>query len=166
MIFNETWLEAIARSQPPNLCSLGLSENNDGRPNIWLANTFSTSPLKPLIGIQWNFTGNMISTSASKLEFLDRAGNKDGHPGQPINKGGTLYSDGNSRWLSDLWLAETLSNYLKPLYAIKRSLTGSNIAKSWVKLVFIGPVDRKSKVADLASDCLGHFRLLLWNHWT
>ena len=36
------------------------SEKQDGRPGLWLAETFSTSPLKPLEGIQRNLTGSKI----------------------------------------------------------------------------------------------------------
>ena len=39
---------------------------------LWLAETFSTSPLKLLNGIQWNFTEN--STSSTKLVFLGLIG--------------------------------------------------------------------------------------------
>ena len=45
--FNKTWQEA--RSQHlPSLCFSGQSEKQDGCPGIWLGETFSTSPLKPL----------------------------------------------------------------------------------------------------------------------
>ena len=48
--FNETWQGA--RSQRPllSLCFSGRSEKQDGRPGLWLAEIFSTSPLKPLNG--------------------------------------------------------------------------------------------------------------------
>ena len=36
---------------------LGRSEKQDGRPGLWLAETFSTSPMKPLNRIQRNLTG-------------------------------------------------------------------------------------------------------------
>ena len=65
--FNETWQEA--RSQCPllSLCFSGRSENQDCRPGLWLAETFSTSPLKPLNGIQGNLTGSKISMSSTKF---------------------------------------------------------------------------------------------------
>ena len=68
--FNETWQEA--RSQPPlpSLCFLGRSEKQDGCPCLLLAETFSTSPLKPLNGIQGNLTGSKISTSSTKFVFF------------------------------------------------------------------------------------------------
>ena len=45
--FNETWQEARPQSPLPSLCFSGRSEKQDGRPGLWLAETFSTS-LKPL----------------------------------------------------------------------------------------------------------------------
>ena len=49
--FNETWQEARSQRPLPSLCFSGRSEKQDGRPGLWLAETFSTSPLKPLNGI-------------------------------------------------------------------------------------------------------------------
>ena len=45
-------------------------KKQDGHPGFWLAETFSTSPLKPLNGIQWNLTGSKISTSSTKFVFF------------------------------------------------------------------------------------------------
>ena len=50
--FKETWQEARLQHPLPSLCFSGRSEKQDGRPGLWLAETFSTSPLKPLNGIQ------------------------------------------------------------------------------------------------------------------
>ena len=47
----------------------GWSEKQDGRPGLWLAETFSNSPLKPLNGIQWNLTESKIPTSSTKFVF-------------------------------------------------------------------------------------------------
>ena len=46
--FNETWQEAKSQRPLPSLCFSGRSEKEDGCPGLWLAETFSTSPLKPL----------------------------------------------------------------------------------------------------------------------
>ena len=43
--FNETWQEARSQRALPSLCFSGRSERQDGRPGLWLAETFSTSPL-------------------------------------------------------------------------------------------------------------------------
>ena len=84
--FNETWHET--RSQCPlySLCFLGRSEKQLGRPDLWMAATFSTSPLKPLNGIQRNLTGSKISISLPSLCFSGRSENKDGRPGWFLNK--------------------------------------------------------------------------------
>ena len=44
--FNETWQEARSQHPLPSLCFSSRSEKQDGRPSLWLAETFSTSPLK------------------------------------------------------------------------------------------------------------------------
>ena len=43
--FNKTWQEARSQHPLPSLCFSGRSEKQDGRPGLWLAETFSTSPL-------------------------------------------------------------------------------------------------------------------------
>ena len=72
--FNETWQEARSQRPLPSLCFLGWSEKQDGRPGLWLAETFSTSPLKPLNGIQRNLTGSKISKSSTKFVFFGLIG--------------------------------------------------------------------------------------------
>ena len=69
--FDETWQEAISQRPLPSSCFSGRSEKQDGRPGLWLAETFSTSPLKPLNGIWWNLTGSNISTSSTKIVFFE-----------------------------------------------------------------------------------------------
>ena len=72
--FNET--SHVARSQRPlpSLCFAGRLEKKDGRPGLWLAETLSTSPLKPLNGIQQNLTGGKISTFSTKFVFFGPIG--------------------------------------------------------------------------------------------
>ena len=191
--FNETWQEARSQHPLPSLCFLGRSEKQDGRPGLWLADTFLTS-LKPLNWIQGNLTGSKISKSSTKFVFFGPIKKQDGRPG--------------------LWLVETFStSSLKPLNRKQRNLTGSKISMSSTKFVFFGPIgktrwppwpligwvifdfssetaernstnidrkqdlnvnyqvcvfwaDPKKKMAALASDWLTHFQLLLWNRWT
>ena len=101
--FNETWQKARSQRPLPSLCFSSWSENQDGRPGLWLTETFSTSSLKQLKGIQRNLTGSKISTSSTKFVFFDRSEKQDGHPG--------------------LWLAETFStSSLKPLNEVQRKL--------------------------------------------
>ena len=47
-------------------CFSDRSEKQDGRPCLWFAEIFPTSPLKPLNGIQRNLTGSKIATSSTK----------------------------------------------------------------------------------------------------
>ena len=60
---NETWQKARSQSPLQSLCFLGRSEKQDGRPGLWLAETFLTSPLKPLNRIQRNLIGSKISNT-------------------------------------------------------------------------------------------------------
>ena len=68
--FNETWQEARSQCPLPSLCFSGRSKKQDGCPCLWLVETFSTSPLKPLKGIQQNLTGSKISMSFTKFVFF------------------------------------------------------------------------------------------------
>ena len=72
--FNKTWQEARSQRPPQSLCFSDRSEIQDGRPGLWLAETFSTSPLKPLNGIQRNLTGSKISMSSTKFVFFGPIG--------------------------------------------------------------------------------------------
>ena len=91
MEFNETWQEARSQRSLPSLCFLGRSEKQDGRPGLWLAETFSTS-LKPLNGIQRNLTGSKISRSSTKFVFFRPMSKQKFPPWLICQKGGTLYS--------------------------------------------------------------------------
>ena len=123
MKFNETWQEARSQRPLPSLCFSGRSEKQDGRPGLWLAETFSTSPLKPLNEIQRNLTGSKISTSSTKFVFFGLIEKQDCRPA--------------------LWLAETFSTSpLKPLNGIQWNLTGSKISMSSTKFVFLGPIGK------------------------
>ena len=76
MEFNEIWQEARSQCPLPSLCFSCRSEKQDSRPGVWLAETFSTSPLKRLNGIQRNLTGSKISMSSTN--FSGRSVNKNG----------------------------------------------------------------------------------------
>ena len=66
----ETWQEARSQCALPSLCFSGRSEKQDGRPGLRFAETFLTSPLKPLKGISWNLTLSKISASSTKFLFF------------------------------------------------------------------------------------------------
>ena len=72
--FNETWQEARSQRPVPSLCFSGRSEKQDGRPGLWLAETFSTFSLEPLNGIQRNLTRSKMSTSFTKFVFFGPIG--------------------------------------------------------------------------------------------
>ena len=66
----------------PSLCFLGRSEKQNGRPGLWLAETFSTSALKPLNGIQQNLTGSKLSMPSTRFVFFRQIRKKqNGRPG-------------------------------------------------------------------------------------
>ena len=90
----------------------GRSEKQDGRPGLWLAETFSTSPLKPLNGTQRNLTGSIISQRPlPSLCFSGHSEKQDDRPG--------------------LWLPETSSpSPLKQLNRIQQNLIESEISTS------------------------------------
>ena len=63
-----------------------IGKKKDGRHGPWLAETFLTSPLKLLNGIQRNLTGSKISTSSTKLCFSVWWVNKNYRPGRSVKK--------------------------------------------------------------------------------
>ena len=143
---NKTWQEARSQRPLPSLCFSGRSEKQDGRPGLWFAETFSTSPLKPLNGKQQNLVGSKISTSSTKFVFLGPIG-KTRWPPWPLI--GWKIFDFSSE------TAERNSTKLDK----KQDL---NILYQ----VSVFRADRKNKMGALTSDWPRHFRLLLWNRWT
>ena len=193
--FNDTWQKARSQSPLPSLRFSGRSEKQDGRPGLWLAETFSTFPLKPLNRIQQNLTGSKISTPSTKFMFFGLIGKTRWPPwpliGWDIFDFSSETAERNSTKLDrkqdlnvlyqvcvfradrknkmaspGLWLAETFfTSPLKPLNGIQWNL----IEKQDLNVLYqvcVFRVDRKNKMAALASDWLRHFRLLLWNRWT
>ena len=114
--FNETWQEARSQRPLPSSCFFGLIGKQDGRPGLWLAETFSTSTLKLLNGIERNLTRSKISMSSIKFVFF-----------LPILK--TRWSP----WLLIGWDVST--SPLKLLNGFQRNLTGSKISTSSTKFV-------------------------------
>ena len=68
--FNESRQEARCQLPVPSLCFSGQSKNQFGCLGLWLAETFSTSPLKPLNGIQRNLTVSKILASSTNFVFF------------------------------------------------------------------------------------------------
>ena len=143
---NETWQEARSRRPLPSLCFSGWSEKQDGRPGLWLAETFSTSPLKPLNGIQRNLTGSKILTSSTTFVFLG-----------PIRK---------TRWLPWPLIGWNIFDFSSETAERNSTKLDRKQDLNVLYQVCAFRADRKNKMAALASDWLRHFRLLLWNLWT
>ena len=144
--FNETLQEARYQRPLPSLCFSGQSEKQNGRPGLWLAETFSTSPLKPLNGIQWNLTGSKISTPSTKFVFFGPFGKTKWPPWPLIG------------WDILDFSSETAKRN-SPKLDRKQDLNA-------LYQVCVFRADRKNKMAALASDWPRHFWLLLWNRWT
>ena len=69
------------------VCVFRTDRKSKWPPGVWLADTFSTSPLITLNGIQRNVTKSKISTSSTKsVVFLGRSVNKKGRPGWSVKK--------------------------------------------------------------------------------
>ena len=144
--FNETCQEARSQRPLPSLCFLDRSEKQDGRPGFWLAGTFSTSPLKPLNGIQGNLSGSKISTSSTKFVFFGPIGKTRWPPWPLIGWDIFNFSPETADWNSTKLVRKQDLNVLYQVCVFR--------------------ADRKNKMAALATDWLRHFGLLLWNRWT
>ena len=103
---NSTKLDREARSQRPlpSLCFSARLEKQDGRPGLWLAETFSTFPLKPLNRFQQNLTGSKISKSSTKFVFFGL-----------ISKQMSTLADSSKRWhivlRCTIWLGYCFTPY-------------------------------------------------------
>ena len=191
--FNETCQET--RSQRPllSLCFSGWSEKQYGRPGLWLAETFSTSPLKLLNRIQRNLTGIQISTSSAKFVFFGPIGKKTRLPPWPLIGWdiSDFYSETAERNSTKLDRKQDLNvPFLVCVFRADRKKDGSpglwlaetfrlllwnrwtEFNETWQETRSQSPLpslcfwaDWKNKMAALASDWLRHFRLLLWNPW-
>ena len=191
--FKEIWQEGRSQRPLPSLCFSGRSENQDGRPGLWLAETFRFLLLNRWTEFNETWQEARYKRLLPILWYWGRSQKQDCRPG--------------------LWLAETFSTSLKSLNGIQRNLTGSKLFTFSTKFVFFGLIgkttwpswsligweifdfsdetaeriskkldrkqdlnvlyqvcvfraDRKNKMAAPASDWLRHFRLLLWNRWT
>ena len=143
--FNETLQEARSQHPLPSLCFSGRSEKQDGRPGLWLAETFSTSPLKPLNWIQRNLTGSKISTPSTKFVFFG-----------PIRK---------TKWPPWPLIGCDIFDFSSETTERNSQKLDRKQDLNALYQVYVFRADRKNKMAALASDWLRHFRLLS-NRWT
>ena len=74
MELSDTWQKARSQRLPTRLCFSDRSKKHDSRHGFWLAEIFATFLLKPLKGIQRNFTGSNILTSPTKFVFIGPTG--------------------------------------------------------------------------------------------
>ena len=148
----------------------GPIEKQDGRPDLWLAETFFTSPLKPLNCTQRNLIGSKISTPSTKYVFFGPIEITRWPPwpliGWDIFDFSSATAERNSTKLDrkqdpnvlyqvfffgpiekqdgrpDLWLAETFfTSPLKPLNCTQRNWIGRKISTPSTKYVFFGPIE-------------------------
>ena len=145
MEFNDTWQEARSQSPLPNFCFLGWWKKQDGRPGFWLAEKFSTSPLKPLNRIQQNLTGSKISMSSTKLVFF-----------RPIGK---------TRWPHWPLIGWDIFDVSSETAEWNSTKLDRKQDLNVLYLVLVFWADGKNKMVALTSDWLRHFRLFLWNRW-
>ena len=143
--FNETWQDVRSQCPLPSLCS-GQSEKQNGRPGLWLAETFSTSPLKPLNRIQRNLTWSKITTSSTKFVFF-----------RPIRK---------TKWLPWLLIGWDIFYFSSQIAERNSTKLDRKQDLNILYQVCAFRADRKNKMVTLVSDWLRHFWLLLWNCWT
>ena len=144
MEFNETWQEARSQHPLPSLCLSGQSGKYKMavQSGLWLAETFSISPLKPLNGIQRKLTGCKISMSSTKFVFFGPMG-KTRLPAWPLIGWDIFdFSSETAEWNSTRPNRKQDHNILYQVCVFR--------------------ANQKNKMAALASDWLRHFRLLLW----
>ena len=144
--FNESWQEARSQRPLSSLCFSGRSEKQDGRPGFWFAETFSTSPLKPLNGIQRNLTGSKSLTSSTKFVFFG-----------PIGK---------TRWPPWPLIGWDIFNFSSETTERNSTKLDRKQDLNVLYQVCVFQADQKNKMAALASDWLRNFWLLWWNGWT
>ena len=140
--FNQTWQETRSQCSLPILCFSGRAEKQGGRPGLWLAETFSTSPLKLLNRIQRNLAGSKISTSSTKFVFFWPIRKQDGRPGA--------------------WLAETFfTSSLKPMNGIQKTWQEARPQRLLQSLCFYTPRNKVRggiQESPCPSACLPIFR--------
>ena len=99
-------------------------KQQDDRPGLWLVETFSTSPLKPLIEFNETWQEARYHCSLQSSCFSGRLKTKTGWPPWPL-----------IGW-------DISTSHLKPLNGIQRNLTGSTISMFSIKFVFFGPIGK------------------------
>ena len=144
--FKETWQDARSQRLLPSLCFSGRSEKQNGRPGLWLAETFSTSPLKPLNGIHRNLIGSKISTPSTKFMFFGPIGKTRWPP-----------------WPLIGWDIFDFSSQTTERYPTK--LDRKQVLNVFYQ-VCVFRADRKNSMPPWPLIGWDIFELFLWNRWT
>ena len=137
--FNETWQEARSQRPLPSLCFSGRSEKQDGRPGLWLAETFLDF---------FSETAEQNSTKLYRKQDIDALYQVCVFRADRKNKMAALASD----WLRHFGLL-----LLNRWTEFNETWQEARSQRPLPSLCFLA--DRKNKMAALASDWLRHFRL-------
>ena len=154
----------------------GWSEKQDGGPGLWLSDTFLTSSLKPLNGIQRILTRSKISTSSTKFVFFrPRPIGKIRWPSRsvifsaPEPKAQVHYCDQALSVVRPSVVRPSLTFHIFNFSSETTERNSTTLDRKHdlnvLYQVCVFRVGPKNKMAALASDWLRHFRLLLWNRW-
>ena len=186
--FNETWQKARSQRPLPSLCFSGRSEKQDGHPGRCLAETFSTSPLKRLNGIQRNLTGTKISMPSTKFVFFGLVG-KTRWPPWPLIGWDIFHffsetaeqnstkldrkqdlnvfyhvcvfgSIGKTRWPPWPLIGWDIFDFFSEIAERNSTKLDRKQTLNVLYQVCVFWANRKNKMVALASDWLRHFRLL------
>ena len=191
--FNKTWQEARSQRLLPSLCYWDRSQKQDGHPGRWFAETFSTSSLKSLNGIQRNLTGSKLLTSSTTFVFFGLIWKTRLPPWPLIDWGIFYFSDeaterdskkldrkqdlkvlyqvcvfgliGKTRWPPKVLIGWDIFDFFSETAEQNSTKLDRKEDLNVLYQVCVFRSDRKNKMAALASDWLRHFRLLLWNRW-
>ena len=145
--FKETWQEARSQGPLQSLCFSGRSEKQDGRPCLWFAETFSTSPLKPLNGIWQNLTGIYDLNVLYQVCVFGPIGKTRWPPWSLI--GWDIFDFSSETAEQNSTKLDRKKDFKCPLPSL--CFSGRSEKTRWPPLPLIG---------------LRHFRLLLWNRLT
>ena len=168
-------------------------KKQDGRPGLWLAETFSTSPLIPQNRIQRNLTGSKISTPSTKFVFFGPIGkaiwppwlligwdifNFSSETAEPNSTKFDRKQDPKALYQVCVFRADRKNKMAAwpligwDIFDFSSETTERNSMNldrkqdlNALYQVCVFRADQKNKMAALASDWLRYFRLLLWNRW-
>ena len=122
MDFDETWQEVSPQHPLSSLCFSCRSEIQDGRPGLWLAETFFDF---------FSTTAEWILTKLDSKQVLNTLYQVHVFRADPSSKMAALASD---------WLKHFSTSFPLPLIGFWRNLTGSKSSTPSTKFVFFVPI--------------------------